>query len=160
MTNEYFLKERGKHCELLGTIYAYTELDSHFDKSTIIQSMKDGNKLEFIKHMSFKDIPPYKLSFQKGEPVFVLRNLDTKNGIVKNKRCWVDEVYKYSVFIKLDNNQTYTIPRIKFKTQTNGIHFTRTQIPLKPLFAGTVHKSQGMTLDRGVIDLRSSFWEH
>jgi ATP-dependent exoDNAse (exonuclease V) alpha subunit len=28
------------------------------------------------------------------------------------------------------------------------------------IYAGTVHRSQGMTLDRAVVDLRRDFWEH
>jgi hypothetical protein len=43
---------------------------------------------------------------------------------------------------------------------SNGMTFTRWQIPLRLLFAGLVHRSQGMTLQRAVIDCRTKFWEH
>jgi hypothetical protein len=43
---------------------------------------------------------------------------------------------------------------------SNGIKFSRWQVLLKLICAGTVHRSQGMTLNRAVIDLRSQFWEH
>jgi ATP-dependent exoDNAse (exonuclease V) alpha subunit len=36
----------------------------------------------------------------------------------------------------------------------------RWQLSLRLLFAGTVHRSQGMTLQRAVIDCRTKFWEH
>ena len=38
-----------------------------------------------------------------------------------------------------------------------GIKATRTQIPLLPGWALTIHKSQGMTLDRVIINLKKSF---
>ena len=117
-------------------------------------------KFDFIKHFKCKDIPDNCMEFQIGEPVCILRNLNTQQGIVKNKRCWVKNVMTYSVVVMFEDGSTYTIPRIKFSGQTNGIHFTRMQIPLRPLFAGTVHKSQGMTLEKGIIDLRSNLWEH
>ena len=53
-----------------------------------------------------------------------------------------------------------TIPIILFKGISNGIKFTRMQIPLKYVYSGTIHKSQGMTLRKVVIDMRSNFWEH
>ena len=42
----------------------------------------------------------------------------------------------------------------------NGIKFTRMQIPLKYVYSGTLYYSQGMTLRKVVIDMRSNFWEH
>jgi hypothetical protein len=38
--------------------------------------------------------------------------------------------------------------------------FLRWHLPLRRLFAGTVHKSQGMTLQRAIIDYRTQFWAH
>jgi hypothetical protein len=38
--------------------------------------------------------------------------------------------------------------------------FAPWKLPIRLIFAGTVHRSQGMTLDRAVVDLRALFWEH
>jgi hypothetical protein len=43
---------------------------------------------------------------------------------------------------------------------SNEMKFTRCQLPLQLIFAGTVHRSQGMTLQRSVLDYRTKFWEH
>ena len=159
-TNEYFFCKRSEYVNAGGKIFAYNEIKTELDKSDIANNLDDSEKFEFIKNMHHKDIPDSTMRFQVGEPVCVLRNLNTQKGIVKNKRCWVKTVMKYSVLVEFEDGSSYTIPRIKFSGVTNGIHFVRTQVPLKPIFAGTVHKSQGMTLTKGVIDLRSDLWEH
>jgi hypothetical protein len=43
---------------------------------------------------------------------------------------------------------------------SNGMKFARWQVPIRLIYAGTVHRSEGMNLDRAVIDLRSHFWKH
>jgi hypothetical protein len=43
---------------------------------------------------------------------------------------------------------------------SNGMKFAGWQVPLRLIFAGTVHRSQDMTLHKAVIDLRTEFWEH
>ena len=159
-TNDYFFEKRKNIIGSAGKIYAYTKINTELDKKSITQDMDVSEKFQFIQHLKNKDIPDNCLEFQIGEPVCLLRNLNTKYGIVKNKKCWVEKVMSYSVIVAFDDGNTYTIPRIKFNGETNGIHFTRCQVPLRPIFAGTVHKSQGMTLERGVIDLRSNLWEH
>jgi hypothetical protein len=41
-----------------------------------------------------------------------------------------------------------------------GMKFVRRQFPLRLVFAGTVHRSQGRALQRAGIDYRTKFWEH
>jgi hypothetical protein len=43
---------------------------------------------------------------------------------------------------------------------SNGMKFARWQFPLKLIYPATVDRSQRMTLNKTVIDLRSQFWEH
>jgi hypothetical protein len=43
---------------------------------------------------------------------------------------------------------------------SNGMKFARWQVPIRLVYAGTVHRSQGMTLQRAVVDLKRNFWEH
>jgi hypothetical protein len=54
-------------------------------------------------------------------------------------------------------NDTDPIP---LKKNLNGFTFIRSQIPVKPVFGGTVDHSQGMTLSKAIIDCRTKFWEH
>jgi hypothetical protein len=62
--------------------------------------------------------------------------------------------------VKLEINKELSLSRIAIEKKSNGMTFARCQVPLRLIYAGTVHRSQGMTLEGAVIDLRSSLWEH
>jgi hypothetical protein len=62
--------------------------------------------------------------------------------------------------VTLDNGQDVTLPRIPIQRISNCIKFRRWQVPLRLISAGAVHRSQGMTLNRAVVDLRVPFWQH
>ncbi|RGP73082.1 ATP-dependent dna helicase pif1 [Fusarium longipes] len=51
----------------------------------------------------------------------------------------------------------YPVCQVSNLGYQTGIKAYRTQIPLIPGWAITVHKSQGMTLDRAIVDLTNSF---
>jgi ATP-dependent exoDNAse (exonuclease V) alpha subunit len=87
----------------------------------------------------------------------ILRNVSTLSGLVKSRRCWARKARPRIVWVTLDNDQNVTLPRIPMQKVSNGIKFRRWQVPLRLIYAGTVHCSQGMTLNRVVIDLRAPF---
>jgi hypothetical protein len=43
---------------------------------------------------------------------------------------------------------------------SNAMKFIRHQLFFRLILAGTVHRSQGITFQRAVIDGRMKFWEH
>jgi hypothetical protein len=90
----------------------------------------------------------------------LLRNIDTGYGLAKGKRCITIAMRGMTVVVQLDTGQEVTFPRIPMEKDSNGLKFVRWQIPLRLVFAGTVHRSQGMTLGRAVVDIRTQFWEH
>lgn len=110
--------------------------------------------------MKFKDMPNYNHDLALGEPMCLMRNINTAKGMVKNKRCYVVEKTPNCVVVELSDKTKATLPRVNFPGETNGIVFTCHQIPLRPIYAGTIHKSQGLTLNKVIVDMRSLFWEH
>ena len=144
----------------LGCINAITEVDKEIPESSHASYLTYAQRFEFVNSWTFPDIPDPSIDIQIGQPMTLMRNLNTHEGLVKNKRCWIIGKGQQTVLVKFEDGHERVIPRIAFKTQTNGIKFTRTQIPFRTLYAGTIHKSQGLTLNRVVIDMRSKFWEH
>jgi hypothetical protein len=56
--------------------------------------------------------------------------------------------------------QTQTLTRILMEKPSNGMKVIRWQLPLRLLFAGTLHRSQRMMPQRAVIDCRTGLFEH
>ena len=81
------------------------------------------------------------------------RNSYTKHGLPK---CVIVDFKGYKGPALFKDHPTY-VPIVPF--QANWIDFKqryRNQIPLDLAFAITIHKSQGLTLERAVIDLGKS----
>lgn len=82
-------------------------------------------------------------------PVMLLHNLDVANGWTNGTLCLVTELRETFILVnRLADNQPMTIFQI-----TRDIYqspYSRTQFPLVPSFASTIHKIQSLTLDGGV----------
>jgi hypothetical protein len=74
--------------------------------------------------------------------------------LAKGRCCRAIAIHNRTLFCEFDDEQTTTIIRVPLDKTSNGMTFVR------PVFVGTVHSSQGMTLDRAVIDCRCKYWEH
>ena len=144
----------------LGSFYSSTTISEILQSEDISKNLDRSQAFDYLNVMKFKDMPNYKIDLAKGEPMCLMRNINTAKGMAKNKRCYVISRTENTVIVQFEDKSTATIPRINFPGETNGIVFTRHQIPLKPIFAGTIHKSQGLTLNNVVVDMRSRFWEH
>ena len=118
-----------------------------------------ANQIDMVNNKKLFDIPDYSITLQKGDPVSIMRNIETSNGIVKNKRAVIEDIGLKTVTLKL-NDELYCFSRMEFFGSYGGVSFSRFQFPLKNSYASTVHKAQGLTLDKVVLDLREDFWEH
>jgi hypothetical protein len=56
--------------------------------------------------------------------------------------------------------EIFSCPRYNHKISRRAFEFNRLQFPLKLAYAVTVHKAQGMTLTRCVIDFRAHASHH
>ena len=62
-----------------------------------------------------------------------------------------------SIEILFDRGVRHIIEPIKVKRKLGTVSITRTQFPINIAFAITIHKSQGMTFDAIVVDMRDIF---
>lgn len=135
--------------------------------SRIFKSIDEGNSYNinlFDKHCpAIKD-----LELKVGASVMLLRNIDTKIGLVNGAIGKVKEFTSSGILVKFicgdhiiepyeweltDYKKDFTGKQKKVKVAS------RKQYPLKVAFCITVHKSQGSTLDRAVIDISEAFAE-
>jgi ATP-dependent exoDNAse (exonuclease V) alpha subunit len=120
-------------------------------------------------HIDFfnKNCPvPEKLELKIGAQVMLLKNIDANNGLVNGS---IGKILKYlpdGVLVKFKHCEAIIPEQTwELKEQVKGfgnkttlkVVASRTQIPLRIAYAITVHKSQGATLDRAIIDVSEAF---
>ncbi len=110
-----------------------------------------------------------------GARLMLRYNINTKLGLVNgamgnlNQIIWphfrrdqVDETDIPNVQIKFDNiekEQTITPRNVKFETTKKSLGAERRMLPLLPCYGLTVHKMQGSTVDRAVLDLEPAVFQ-
>jgi ATP-dependent DNA helicase PIF1 len=108
------------------------------------------------------------LQLKVGAQVILLRNINPKDGLANGSRGVItgftktkDEITKMELYLPLVrflNGKTFVIGYHEFKSELDEqLTVVRYQIPLKLGWGITIHKSQGMTLDRAVIQIERSF---
>lgn len=107
-------------------------------------------------------ITPANLKIKRGARVMATCNMEVqdkdKKHMVVNGLCGtVKGMDSESVWVTFDNGETVNIPKrsSQFDPQRED-SATMTQIPLRPAYALTIHKSQGLTLNSAHIDIRAA----
>ena len=83
------------------------------------------------------------------------RNIDTKLGLVNGSLGTVTAVTKQFVTVQFDHlTNPYKVERVKSRfVVMKNYYVRREQFPLILVYAVTIHKSQGLSLDHAIIDL-------
>ena len=114
-------------------------------------------EVEFLRKNS---ITPAHLVLKESARVMITSNLTDLNGsmIAVNGQCGtVTAMEDDAVYVQLDGGKE---EKITARTWTfdpqNESSATMKQVPLRAAYALTIHKSQGLTLDRAHIDIRAA----
>jgi hypothetical protein len=115
-------------------------------------------------------IPPHRLQLKIGAICTIQRNLSTEKGLVKNARVIIRQLNRHSIKVAVlprsnmtqDDLQEYPLSRINFEFNPNRSSWTvlRKQLLLRLAYATTFNSSQGLTLDRMIVDLRQGVFAH
>lgn len=104
-------------------------------------------------------LAPEILRLKVGAQVMLLKNIDTKAGLVNGARgvcIGFSETDGYPT-VRFANKALVLAPMKWELKQGDAVQASRAQIPVKLAWALTIHKSQGMTLDSVCVDLSSCF---
>lgn len=93
------------------------------------------------------------LHLKLGCKVMLLINIDVRMGLVNGSVGTVMKIESESITVKFNNNMIVDIPPHDFTYEDYEVVLTRRQFPLVLAYAISVHKSQGSTIDRMVVDL-------
>lgn len=102
---------------------------------------------------------PMFLKLKVGCRVILLKNLNFKQKLVNGSTGTIYKLQDDSITINFDNGIKYTMTsKEKFEYWSEGVlKATREQYPLSLAYGVTIHKSQGMTLNKVIIDFNRIF---
>ncbi|MDX2187752.1 MAG: PIF1 family ATP-dependent DNA helicase [Opitutaceae bacterium] len=105
-------------------------------------------------------IAPRQVSLRVGAQVMLLRNLSVDSGLVNGSIGVVTDLGSPETgpVVDFGNGVAQEIETAKWETKRFGeVVASRSQIPLRAAYAISIHKSQGMTLDKIEVSLRRCF---
>lgn len=101
---------------------------------------------------------PQKLALKKGCKVMLLINLSFSKGLINGSCGTVNRIENDFIIVKFDNGVEELMSKHTFEYHKGGeLIVTRDQYPLRLAYGITIHKSQGMTLDKLVVNCNRIF---
>jgi ATP-dependent DNA helicase PIF1 len=118
-----------------------------------------------LEKYNSSDVPPHSLRLKVDDVCLIMRNLNVHDGVTNNTRVRILKITTKFIACQTisDHPIRVLLPRIRFNFRLpwgQSFMMTRLQFPLRRAFALSVHKSQGQTLERGLIDARGGFFAH
>ena len=123
---------------------------------------------EHLHQLNVQGVPPHELCLKSDGLAMIVRNLNFSEGLVNGQKCVVlavspnSRVLQVELLTETSPHPIVLIPRIGFRATVgrNGITFMRTQFPIRTSYSVTVNRSQGQTLTKIGLDLRSPAFGH
>ena len=138
-----------------GTIQEYVAIDT----DTNGQPLREADRLRLSRTaMRLPDV----LALKDGCRIVLRRNLQISKGWVNGSMCEVLQMTPNCILVcKIGSPQDrYPVPRTKQRIDIQGASYSilRSQFPVQLAYAVTVHRVQGLTVDKAIVTLNHNFF--
>ncbi|MBR6162823.1 AAA family ATPase [bacterium] len=138
--------------------YKLIAIDGVYKGTKLIETPTTEWEETLLKRIDVVCSAEKSISLKIGARVILLINFDFKKGLINGSCGEVKEINDNYILIRFDNGQTEQIPKHDFEFYNNDkLIALRRQFPLKLAYGITIHKSQGMSLDKLVVDCSRIF---
>jgi len=146
------------------SLFTFNSLDKIHRKKSIIEVNKNNlsDKLTKFDLMTLETFEksckaPSALELKEGCRVMLLKNLNFKKGLINGSTGTVLELKQGGeedqILVRFDNGVEEFIAKQIFEAYRDGdVVVSREQYPLRLAYGITIHKSQGMTLEKLIVD--------
>jgi hypothetical protein len=145
--------------------------EHRFEAINAVQSSNDATTVEqyaveYLQSINLASLPPSCLRLRIGVPLILIRNLSPKQGMCNGTRLRLLGISRYCLKVAILggkwDGEIRLLPRIKLTTTEEDLPFIleRKQFPVRVCFAMTVNKSQGQSLKKVGVDLRTNAFTH
>jgi hypothetical protein len=136
--NHHLQQWRTQEARSFSIISAFTQLIKPLSNCP---RLSEAQQIDFIEKTDAPDLPSNDIPILEGDPFILIRNTDTRSRRVNGRRRHAIQIKNRTV-----DGEIRALTRIPMEKTSNGMKFIRCQLPLRLIFLGTVHRSQGMTL--------------
>jgi hypothetical protein len=111
---------RSQKTQLLGVVFAVTELIKPLSNCP---GLSEAQQLEFIKMTDTSDLPPNDIDTFEGDRFILLRDIDTRPGLAKGRRCPALQMKNRTGVFRFDDDEARNSTRIRLMS-VEAAHIT------------------------------------
>lgn len=138
--------------------YKLYAIDGVYKGEKLVENPTNLREENILKRIDVVCSAEKSISLKIGVRVMLLINIDFEKGLINGSCGEVREINSDYILVYFDNGQSAKITRHDFEFYNNEkLIALRRQFPLRLAYGITIHKSQGMSLDKLVVDCSRIF---
>lgn len=138
--------------------YTLFATDGIYKGKELIKKAENERDENILKRIDVVCNAEKSIALKLGVRVMLLTNLSFEDGLINGSCGVVEEITDDYVLVEFDNGVTSQITKHDFEFYNNDVLIAvRKQFPLRLAYGITIHKSQGMSLDKLVVDCSRIF---